>query len=129
VAKQRKVVAIIDDDLATREALKALLAAFAFDVELYASAEELITALPRSKAAALVLDIQLKDLSGIELSRQLLADGVKVPTVFLSDTKDQVLRRDAVELGCVAFLEKPATPRKLIEAVATATGANPFFEK
>jgi FixJ family two-component response regulator len=129
VAKQRKVVAIIDDDLATREALKALLAAFAFDVELYASAEELITALPRSKADALVLDIQLKDLSGIELSRQLLADGVKVPTVFLSDTKDQVLRRDAVELGCVAFLEKPATPRQLIEAVATATGANPFFEK
>jgi FixJ family two-component response regulator len=129
VAKQRKVVAVIDDDQATREALKTLLAAFAFDVELYASAEELMTALPRSKAAALVLDIQLKDLSGIELSRQLMADDVKIPTVFLSDTKDQVLRRQAVELGCVAFLEKPATPRQLIEAVATATGANPLFEK
>jgi FixJ family two-component response regulator len=128
--KQRKVVAVIDDDLPAREAQQSLLAAFGFDVELYASAEGLLTALPGSNATALVLDIQLRDLSGIELCRQLLADGAKIPTVFVSDTKDQVLRRQASELACcVAFLEKPFAPRQLIEAVTTAIGPNPFFEK
>lgn len=129
LAKHRRIVAVIDDDREIRDSLATLLKAFAFDVELYASAEEFITRLKKSKAVALVLDIQLGDLSGIELSRQLLADGVKIPTIFLTGCTDPTVRRQAIEQGCVAVIDKPAGARQLIEAVATATGSNPFFEK
>jgi FixJ family two-component response regulator len=129
VAKQPKTVAVVDDDQGIRDALRALLKAFAFDVELYASAEEFLSGFPKSKAVALLLDIYLGDLSGIELSRQLLADGLKIPTIFLTGSRDPALRQRAIEQGCVAFLEKPFQARQLIEAVATATGSNPFFDK
>jgi FixJ family two-component response regulator len=122
-------VAVVDDDQGIRDSLRALLKAFAFDVELYASAEEFLTGRPRSKAIALLLDIYLGDLSGIELSRQLLAGGLKIPTIFLTGSRDPALRQRAIEQGCVAFLEKPFQARQLIEAVATATGSNPFFDK
>jgi FixJ family two-component response regulator len=129
VAKQPKTVALVDDDPGIRDALRSLLKAFAFNVELYSSAEEFVSGLPKSKAVALLLDIYLGDLTGIELSRQLQADGVKIPTIFLTGSRDPALRHRALELGCVAFLEKPVQARQLIEAVATATGSNPFFEK
>jgi FixJ family two-component response regulator len=129
VPKKPKTVAVVDDDQGIRDSLRALLKAFAFDVELYASAEEFLTGRPRSKAIALLLDIYLGDLSGIELSRQLLAGGLKIPTIFLTGSRDPALRQQAVEQGCIAFLEKPFKARQLIEAVATATGSNPFFEK
>jgi hypothetical protein len=35
----------------------------------------------------------------------------------------------AIELGCVAFLEKPFVTRQPIEAIAVASGFNPCFEK
>jgi len=129
VAKQRKMIAVVDDDLLVAEALRSLLTAFGFDVELYHSAEKLLLALPSSRAVALLLDVHLGDASGIDLSRRLLADGLRIPTVFLTGSKDPALRREAIELGCIAFLEKPFAARQLIEALATATGSNPIFEK
>ena len=127
--KRQPVVAVVDDDLGMRKSFDALLTAFGYRVELYKNAEEFFAAKPAEKPACLVLDVFLSDITGIELSRQMLAAGIKVPTVFVSASKDQMSRRQAVELGCVAFLEKPFAPRLLIEAVATATGPDPFFER
>src|SRR5690349_8622748 len=129
VAKHGKTIAVVDDDLSLAEALQSLLTAFGFDVELYHSAEKLLSGLPASRAVALLLDVHLGDESGIELSRQLLAGGHKIPTVFLTASRDPALRRQAIELGCVAFLEKPFATRHLIEAVATASGFNPLCEQ
>ena len=47
----------------------------------------------------------------------------------MTGSKEQSWRRQAVEVGCVAFVERPFSARVLIEAVVTATGTNPFFEK
>lgn len=109
--------------------MQSLLTAFGFNVELYHSAKEFLSALPASRVVALVLDVQLGDGSGIELSRQLMADGLKIPTVFVTGSKDPALRRQGIELGCVAFLEKPFIARQLIEAVATASGFNPLYQQ
>lgn len=109
--------------------MRALLSAFAFRTEIYASAEEFILAAQKSEATCLLLDVQLGDITGIELTRHLLAGGVQIPTVYVSCSKDQAVRRHAMELGCVAFLEKPFAAHQLIEAVVTAAGSNPYFDK
>jgi FixJ family two-component response regulator len=129
VAKQRKTIAVVDDDVSVAEALRSLLTAFGFDVELYHSAENFLLALPSSRAVALLLDVHLGDESGIDLSRRMLSGGLRIPTIFLTGARDPALRREAIELGCIAFLEKPFAARQLIEALATATGSNPIFEK
>ena len=81
-----------------------------------------------NEPSCVVMDVQLSDLSGIELARHLLASGLKLPTVFIG-SKEQGWRRQALEVGCVAFVERPFPARVLVEAVVTATGSNPFFDK
>jgi FixJ family two-component response regulator len=123
------MIAVIDDDLPLADALQTLLTAFGFDVELYHSAEKFLLGLPSSRAVALLLDVNLGEMSGIELARQLATEGLGIPTVFLTGSKDPVLRQQAVELGCVAFFEKPFAARQLIEALATATSSSSLFER
>ena len=127
--KRQPLVAIIDDDLGIRKSLEALLNACGYRVVLYESAEHLLSAKRDETPACLIVDIDLPDISGIELVRQLLAGGLKLPAIFISGSTEPSWRRQAMELGCVACLEKPFSPRVLIEALASATGPNPFLEE
>jgi FixJ family two-component response regulator len=118
----RKVVGIIDDDPAMRGALSALLTAVGYRTEVYASGEEFIEVASKSEAGCLVIDIQLGDLSGVELGRHLLAMGLTFPVIFMSGSVDGVARQQAMELRCIAFLQKPFPPNQLVEAIIEAIG-------
>jgi two-component system response regulator FixJ len=125
MAKRQTLVAWVDAELRARNSTEALLRAFGYAVEVYETGEQFILAARRSKAACLVVDVRLGDLSGVELSRHLVAGGISLPTIFLSASKDELLRRQAAELGSVAFIEKPFSAAVLIEAVVAATGSSP----
>ena len=73
------VVAVVDDDSGMRQALENLLTAHELVVELYASATDFITNVTVTKASCLVTDIQLGDLSGIEMCRRLRDFGLFDP--------------------------------------------------
>lgn len=123
--RRQPLVALIDDDPGVRQSLSVLLKAFGYRVDLYATAEAfLVTACP-DRPACLVIDVQLPDITGIELSRHLLANGIRLPTIFITGSRDDVSRQDAKQLGCVAFIYKPFAPRVLLEALKTATGFDP----
>jgi CheY-like chemotaxis protein len=75
----KKIVAIVDDDPEMREATAALLSAFGYGTETFDSAEAFLIAAATSQASCIVTDIQLGDISGVELVHQLKADGYKFP--------------------------------------------------
>ena len=114
------VIAIIDDDPDIREAMQRVLASRGYQTELYASAEQFIVGAAASKAACLLLDVDLGDLTGIELARHLSASGFMFPIVFMTGSSNEIARRKAMELGCVAYLDKPFTSDRLLEALMRA---------
>ena len=116
------VVAVIDDNSAVRTAIAALVASKGYLVEVYASAEEFIANVARSEAACLVVDVQLGDLSGIELGRHLASLGYTFPMIFVTGANDHSLQRQAMALGCIAYLHKPVAAGRLLGAVAEAVG-------
>ena len=59
-------------------------------------------------AACVILDIHLKDGSGIELRRGLNDAGISVPVIFMTGNEDPAVRRATVASGCIAFLTKPS---------------------
>lgn len=124
MAKRRDVIAVLDDDPVVRHAVGNLLAALHYRTELYGSAEEFLTA-DKSEARCLVCDVHLGDITGIELGRQLAANGFKYPTIFMTASDDDALRRQAEDLGCVAYLQKPLDADRLIEALVTAIDMKP----
>jgi FixJ family two-component response regulator len=121
-SRQRRIVAVVDDDLGTRVSVARLLGALGYGTETFDSAEAFLDNAPKSEASCLVLDIQLGDITGIELARQLKAEGFKYPVIFITARDDEQVRRQAQAAGCVAFLIKPFAAKSLIDAINLATG-------
>jgi FixJ family two-component response regulator len=116
----RPIVAIVDDDAAMRKSLVRLLGATGYETVAFASAQEFLDSDASSRAQALVLDIHLEGMSGIELQRQLRADGSTLPVVFITAYDQEATRAEAVAAGCVAYLSKTLDPSRLQAALEKA---------
>jgi FixJ family two-component response regulator len=117
-----KTVAVIEDDPEFRESMEVLLAALGYDTEIFDSAESFLTVAATSKASCLLVDVGLGDISGIELARQLAAEGFSYPIIFMSGRHDDNIRSQAEAAGCIAFLNKPFPAKLLRDAVRQAIG-------
>jgi len=73
----------------------------------------------------LVLD-QLDDMSGLEFAPYLSKFGVTFPIIFMTDLDDRSVRRHAVALGRVAYLNKPFHPDQLINVITDAIRTTAF---
>jgi FixJ family two-component response regulator len=124
--KRPHVVAVVDDDPSLRKALGRLLTTLGYRVELFASSDALMNASGSLEATCLIIDINLGDGSGLDLARRLAKIDLAVPIIFMTGGHDDIIRRQCLDLGCVAFLLKPFTEERLVEAIAEATrGATP----
>jgi FixJ family two-component response regulator len=118
-------VAIVDDDPSVRVALDSLLRSLDFEVLVYASAEDFLGA-PNADPSCLIVDLRLPGMSGLELQRDLVAGGRRLPTIFITAAASGPVRRAALDGGALAFLSKPVTDTALVDAVRgafTARGA------
>lgn len=119
--QQKGVIGIVDDDPGVRDALDLLLSSYGYRTELFASAEELILAAKTTRSACLLVDIELGDVTGVKLGRQLSAMGHSFPIIFMTGSCDAMFQKQALDSGCVAFLHKPFQAEQLIESIARAT--------
>jgi FixJ family two-component response regulator len=123
MATRRTVIAVVDDDSGLRNSLRRLLSAFGYRAENFASAAEFLNAAPASKAACILVDIEIGDASGLELVRQLSVAGFRFPVIFMSGSDNEMFRRRAMDLGC-EYLLKPFASDRLIEAIEKAIDSN-----
>jgi len=121
-SSQKKIIAVVDDDAEMREATANLLSAFGYGAETFDSAEAFLRAVATSNAGCLLTDIQLGDISGVELALQLAVDGYRLPIIFMTALDDEQIRKKAAAAGGIAFLTKPFPANLLIEAVVRAIG-------
>ena len=109
------LIAVIDDDLSFRKAIRRLLSLWGFRVDSFASAEAFLQ--QPARAHCLVLDLHLGGMSGLELQARLVDEGRQVPIVFVTATEDPVIRRIALAAGAAAYLQKPCDDRRLLEVL------------
>jgi len=119
---RKKIVAVIEDDPNMRASMVKLLSALGYGTEAFDSAEAFLNATATSEATCLLVDIQLGDLSGIELADQLAAEGFTYPIIFMTALDDERIRTRAEASGCVGFLRKPFPAQLLSDAIAKAIG-------
>lgn len=112
----RKIVAIVDDDSSARTAMASLLAALGYRTRVFAD-PLVFLASDTPHVSALILDLRLPRMSGLELHRRLQARGVRVPTVLVTAYPDSVTRAAALAAGMRAYLAKPVTPEGLVAAL------------
>ncbi|AGB73880.1 MULTISPECIES: response regulator transcription factor [Rhizobium] len=113
------VVFIVDDDERIREALGELLETHGMRAIAFGSAGDYVEAKKPDLPACLILDVELPDINGLELQRQ-IAEGDHPPIVFITGHGDIPSSVRAIKHGAVDFLTKPFSDEDLMAAVHTA---------
>lgn len=113
------IVFVVDDDDRVREAVAGLLESAGHQTRCFASASEFLEAGWADVPSCLVLDLELPDLSGLELQRT-LATTAAPPIVFITGHGDVPTSVSAMKAGAVEFLPKPFGDEELLRAVHTA---------
>lgn len=114
-----EVAYLVDDDAGVREALTGFLSASGVEVVSFASAAEYLGHRRTDSAACMILDLQLPDISGLELQRR-LADQWGPPVIFISGRGDIQSTVQAMKAGAIEFLTKPIDPEALKATVTAA---------
>ncbi|MBV8052537.1 MAG: response regulator transcription factor, partial [Acidobacteriaceae bacterium] len=114
------IVAIVDDDPSIREGVGSLLRSAGWMVEAFASAGEFL-ARPRVNAPSCVLlDLQLPDLSGLDLQKWMIDAKLEIPVVFITGHGDIPASVQAMKAGAIEFLTKPFDDEQLLHAIMEA---------
>lgn len=121
----RPLISVVDDDDSVRESLQSLLRSVGFTVEVFASAEELLSSNRLRTTDCLILDVVMPGMNGIELRRRLSANHYKIPVIFVTaHGSDEELYSRAFRDGVVDYLIKPFSEDVLLSAVRKALSSN-----
>ncbi len=117
-------VLLVDDSTATRAFARAALEASGFDVTVAATGFEALKVLPRARFDLIVTDINMPDITGLELIRHVRESAAhgKVPLIVISTDGAERDRERGMRLGASAYLVKPFTPDALVELARRLLG-------
>jgi FixJ family two-component response regulator len=119
----RNVVFVVDDDAAMLRSVARLLRQFGYASLLFSSAEAFANHSDFEEAVCVLLDINLGDVSGIELRLRLKAAGSSVPVIYMTGNDSPAVRTAALQSGCLAYLTKPFSAKSLREPLERASAA------
>jgi FixJ family two-component response regulator len=111
------LIAVVDDDLAVRTSIDSLVRSLGFLVRLFASAEDFLRSAELFDVACLITDVQMPQMSGVELHEHLNARGVHIPTIFITAFPEETVRKRAMTGSAICFLAMPFQAQALIDCI------------
>lgn len=120
MTKSNGHIFLIDDDNSMRLSLSRMLGELGYSVQEFANARDFLeNSLPISPAAIL-LDMQMPDMTGLELQEKLLEVGRQTPILFISGQSHPQQIVKGLKNGAFDFLFKPFNLEELIIALNSA---------
>jgi FixJ family two-component response regulator len=116
-------IAIVDDDAFVLRALARLLRTRALLPRTFGSAESFLGALSEGLPQCLIVDLQMPEMSGLELQHHLSRKGIEIPTIVITAHGDVQARERCECAGAIAFLKKPLQEETLFTAIHKASRA------
>jgi FixJ family two-component response regulator len=120
VTSDNPVVLVLDDDPAVGEALSGLLMSAGLRSEIFTSPQEFLRHPRPAGPACLILDVQLRELNGLELQTELAKGDPPLPIIFVTGHGTIPMSVRAMKRGAIEFLTKPFDADDLLDAVRQA---------
>lgn len=118
-------VFVVDDDTSMRKALIRLCHISGLTVRTFASAREFLDTGVCESPACLVLDVQMPDMTGLQVQEQLTAQGCSVPIVFVTAFDSPQTWDHAQRTGVVGLLLKPFAQHEFLNLIQEAVKRQP----
>lgn len=113
-------VVVVDDFEELLVRLGKVLTLAGYDVATFASPTAFLQSPRPAPPCCLLLDVDMPELTGLEVQRALLGSGPAMPMIFMTGHRDLPTAIQAMKGGAVDFLLKPFTDAEMLGAVARA---------
>src|SRR3954468_16916505 len=113
-------IVVIDDDASIRKSLDNLFRSVGFQVELFASPQELLHSNRPDRPGCIVLDVRFPGRSDLDVQQELAAANIQLPIIFITGYGDIPMSVREMKSGAGEFLTKPFRDQDLLDAVGTA---------
>tara|TARA_B100001750_G_scaffold204020_2_gene180180 strand:+ start:109 stop:2316 length:2208 start_codon:yes stop_codon:yes gene_type:complete len=113
---------IVDDEEVVRSVMARIFRDTDYEVTLASDGEEAIQQYRRLRHDAVVTDVQMPNMSGIELLKAIRADDENVPVIITTGEPTTDSAIEAVHLGALRYLVKPIDPATVRDVVHRAVG-------
>lgn len=117
VPSAAQTVFLVDDQAVVLQALTRLLDAAGYAVQAFSCASAFLASGALAQPGCLVLDLDMPEMDGLALQRQLAASASALPVIFLTGHGDIDSGVRAMKLGAADFLTKPVDDERLIAAI------------
>jgi two-component system, OmpR family, response regulator MprA len=105
---------VVDDDASVRDALALVLGVDGFEVTTAGDGREAIRTLSSHRPDAVILDVLMPELDGLEVCRRMRATGDRTPVLMLTARAEVSERVAGLEAGADDYLAKPFAREELI---------------
>lgn len=116
----RRTVYVVDDEEAVRKSLKLMLSVCGYAAATFESGAALLNVAESLVPGAVLLDVRMPDMDGVEIQKHLASRGSALPIVVMTGHGDLAVAASALQAGAVAFLEKPFAKATLTQALDEA---------
>jgi len=113
----RGLVVVVEDEPSIADVERLYLTQAGFGVHLERDGQAGLAAIRSLRPVAVVLDVGLPGMDGIEICRSLRNSGDWTPIIFVTARDDEVDRVIGLELGGDDYLTKPFSPRELVARI------------
>jgi FixJ family two-component response regulator len=117
----RRLIAIIEDDDSVRKALERQIRAAGYRCAAFACAEDFVGVAHTCDAAAVVSDVNLGGMTGLQLALHPEVTRLNLPVVLITASVDPLIEVAAREISA-AFLRKPIPCQELLDAIVDTAG-------
>jgi FixJ family two-component response regulator len=108
---------VVDDDEAVLLSVQAMLKQHGYSCRSYLTAAEFLRDAPRDQPGCVITDLQMPEITGVELQQRLVADQSPLAVVVVTGVADVPTTVALMERGAVTLLEKPYNHDDLVHAV------------
>jgi DNA-binding response OmpR family regulator len=115
----RGLVMVVEDESAIADVIRLNLVKAGYGVHIERDGTSGLAAIRALMPAAVILDIGLPGLDGIEVCRRLRSENDWTPVLFVTARDDEIDRIVGLELGADHYVTKPFSPRELVARVTS----------
>lgn len=124
----RPLVLLVDDDAFQHKLIERLLETIGCEMASAATGMDALSSLRHRRPQLILMDVQLPDIDGIEVTRRIRAveQFAEVPILMITGQSDKAAVVESVKAGAAGFLVKPLSKEALVTKIqASLWGPNP----
>src|SRR5208283_4420779 len=115
-----QIIHVIDDDVMMRHSLQSLLSVEGYVVQSHESAQAFLNTIQKDDVGCIVTDVNMPQMSGIDLLREMCRRHMRVPAIVISGFMDARLNQASKEQGAFRCFQKPVDLDDLLAAIHAA---------